>query len=146
MNKSSDAFRTIGETAQRTGVSARTLRDWETKFAELEPLKRAGGRRYYDPKAITLIDAIHTLISERGLTVRGVQLLLTERGPKGVIDEAMNAPSATPRPSNNQPRAPFNDTAPRRAASAPTAHLREALARLENAKTGLRRALGKNDP
>lgn len=146
MNKSSDAFRTIGETARQTGVSARTLRDWETKFTELEPLKRAGGRRYYDPEAIVLIGAIHTLISERGLTVRGVQLLLTERGPKGVIDEVANAPAATPRSSTRQPRAPSKDAAPRRAAAAPTAHLREALARLENAKTGLRRALRQNEP
>jgi len=140
VTKSSSAFRTIGEAALQTGVSARTLRDWELKFPELEPLKRAGGRRYYDPDAIALIGAIHALITVRGLTVRGVQLLLSERGSKGVIDEAESSSSASPQPPSAPHRSHPEGLASRPVGTHATKHLQDALARLESAKTGLQRA------
>ena len=80
MAKSPDAFRTISEVADWLGVEAHVLRFWETKFAQVKPVKRAGGRRYYRPSDMALLGGIRRLLHEDGLTIRGVQKLLRERG------------------------------------------------------------------
>ena len=75
-SKAADAFRTISEVAEALGVPAHVLRFWESKFSQVKPVKRAGGRRYYRPADIALIDGIRKLLHDDGLTIRGVQKLL----------------------------------------------------------------------
>ncbi|MFL9839996.1 MerR family transcriptional regulator [Sphingomonas sp. ST-64] len=79
--KSPEAFRTIGELAQEIGRPQHILRYWETRFPQLRPLQRAGGRRYYRPDDVALVRRIDALLGREGYTIRGVQRLLdAERG------------------------------------------------------------------
>ena len=80
MAKSPDAFRTISEVADWLGVEAHVLRFWESKFTQVKPVKRAGGRRYYRPADMALLAGIRQLLHEDGLTIRGVQKILREKG------------------------------------------------------------------
>jgi len=80
--KSSSAFRTISEVAQRLDVPQHVLRFWETKFGQVRPLKRGGGRRYYRPEDIALLERIRALLYDEGYTIKGVQRLLREGGVK----------------------------------------------------------------
>ncbi len=83
--KSSSAFRTISEVADELGVKQHVLRFWETKFSQVKPLKRGGGRRYYRPEDVGLLQAIHRLLHVEGYTIKGVQKLLREAGKKQVV-------------------------------------------------------------
>ena len=74
--KSASAFRTISEVADELNVQQHVLRFWETKFTQVKPLKRGGGRRYYRPEDITLLKHIHDLLYKEGYTIKGVQKLL----------------------------------------------------------------------
>ena len=89
--KSPTAFRTISEVATELEIPQHVLRFWETKFTQVKPMKRGGGRRYYRPGDIELIRAIRDLLYRDGYTIRGVQRLLRENGAKvllqGVSDE-----------------------------------------------------------
>lgn len=80
MEKSPDAFRTISEVAEMLETPAHVLRFWETRFPQIRPVKRAGGRRYYRPADIALLVGIKRLLHQDGLTIRGVQKLLREKG------------------------------------------------------------------
>lgn len=80
MAKSADAFRTISEVAEILQVPAHVLRFWESKFTQIKPVKRAGGRRYYRPDDIRLLSGIRTLLHDDGMTIKGVQKILRERG------------------------------------------------------------------
>jgi DNA-binding transcriptional MerR regulator len=84
MDKSSEAFRTITEVAENLGLPQHVLRFWETRFSQIKPLKRAGGRRYYRPEDVQLITAIRRLLYDEGFTIRGVQRLLREKGTKAI--------------------------------------------------------------
>ncbi|MBP1804531.1 MerR family transcriptional regulator [Rubellimicrobium aerolatum] len=84
MGKAPDAFRTISEVAAFLDTPAHVLRFWESKFPQVRPVKRAGGRRYYRPDDIALLGGIKILLHEQGMTIRGVQKLLRERGPRYV--------------------------------------------------------------
>lgn len=84
MEKSPDAFRTISEAADELAVPQHVLRFWETRFTQIKPMKRAGGRRYYRPADIELLKGIHKLLYSQGYTIRGVQLILKEEGPNYV--------------------------------------------------------------
>lgn len=84
MAKSPDAFRTISEVADWLGVEAHVLRFWETKFAQVKPVKRAGGRRYYRPSDMALLGGIRRLLHDEGVTIRGVQKILREKGASHV--------------------------------------------------------------
>lgn len=83
--KSATAFRTISEVADDLGVQQHVLRFWETKFSQVKPLKRGGGRRYYRPEDMDLLQAIHCLLYVEGYTIKGVQKLLREVGKKKII-------------------------------------------------------------
>lgn len=83
--KSSTAFRTISEVADDLGVQQHVLRFWETKFSQVKPLKRGGGRRYYRPEDVSLLQAIHRLLYVEGYTIKGVQKLLREAGKKQIV-------------------------------------------------------------
>ena len=80
MGKSPDAFRTISEVADWLGVQAHVLRFWESKFSQVKPVKRAGGRRYYRPNDMLLLGGIRRLLHDDGLTIKGVQKILREEG------------------------------------------------------------------
>lgn len=82
--KSPDAFRTISEVAEWLETPAHVLRFWESRFPQVKPVKRAGGRRYYRPADMALLGGIKKLLHEDGLTIRGVQKLLRSEGVKHV--------------------------------------------------------------
>ncbi len=84
MQKSRDAFRTISEVSEWLDTPAHVLRFWESKFSQLKPVKRAGGRRYYRPDDMELLSGIKRLLHEDGMTIKGVQKLLREKGVKHV--------------------------------------------------------------
>lgn len=85
MSKSPDAFRTISEVAEWLDTPAHVLRFWESKFSQVKPVKRAGGRRYYRPNDMMLLGGIKRLLHQDGLTVKDVQKLLREKGFKHVV-------------------------------------------------------------
>ena len=80
MAKSRDAFRTISEVADWLDVKAHVLRFWESKFSQIKPVKRAGGRRYYRPEDMLLIGGIKRLLHEDGMTIKGAQKILSSKG------------------------------------------------------------------
>lgn len=84
MAKAPDAFRTISEVAEALHTPAHVLRFWESKFSQIKPVKRAGGRRYYRPDDIALLAGIKHLLHEQGLTIKGAQKLLRENGVRHV--------------------------------------------------------------
>ena len=80
--KSDAAFRTTGEVSEELELPAHVLRFWESKFPEIKPLKRGGGRRYYRPEDVDLLRRIRQFLYHEGYTIRGVQKLLREGGPR----------------------------------------------------------------
>jgi DNA-binding transcriptional MerR regulator len=78
VEKSPSAFRTISEVAEELDVPQHVLRFWETKFPQVRPLKRGGGRRYYRPEDVDMLRRIRSLLYEQGYTIKGVQRLLRE--------------------------------------------------------------------
>lgn len=99
--KSASAFRTISEVAEILDVQQHVLRFWETKFSQVRPLKRGGGRRYYRPEDVALLQSIHHLLYTEGYTIKGVQKLLREKGKNSVVQN--NAPEE--QPAASQPAA-----------------------------------------
>ncbi len=95
-DKSDTAFRTISEAADEIGVPAHVLRFWETRFSMLQPLKRAGGRRYYRPVDMSLLRQIKALLHDDGMTIRGAQLALNG---KGVAAKEPAPPAPAPLPA-----------------------------------------------
>ena len=80
MTKSADAFRTISEVAEWLDTETHVLRFWESKFSQIKPVKRAGGRRYYRPKDMLIIGGIKKLLHEDGLTIKGTQRIIKDKG------------------------------------------------------------------
>lgn len=97
-DKSDSAFRTISEAAEEIGVPAHVLRFWETRFSQLQPLKRAGGRRYYRPADMALLRQIRGLLHDQGMTIRGAQLALAGKTP-AIAEPAATAPPPEPVPA-----------------------------------------------
>ena len=92
--KSQSAFRTISEVSEDLGVPQHVLRFWESKFTQLRPLKRGGGRRYYRPEDLTLLRRIHDLLYKEGYTIKGVQRVLrVPRKAAGAADGEAAAPA-----------------------------------------------------
>ncbi|WP_371224447.1 MerR family transcriptional regulator [Roseovarius sp. 2305UL8-3] len=85
MAKSAEAFRTISEVADWLETPAHVLRFWESKFSQVKPVKRAGGRRYYRPTDMQLLGGIKKLLHDDGMTIKGVQKILRENGVKHVV-------------------------------------------------------------
>ena len=83
-HKSAEAFRTISEVASELDVPQHVLRFWESRFVQIKPVKRAGGRRYYRPEDVDLLKGIRALLYSDGFTIKGVQKVLKERGPRHV--------------------------------------------------------------
>ncbi|TYC63488.1 MerR family transcriptional regulator [Rhodobacterales bacterium] len=84
-DKSPDAFRTISEVADDLDLPQHVLRFWETRFSQIKPLKRGGGRRYYRPDDVELLKGIRHLLYGEGYTIKGVQRILKEQGPRFVM-------------------------------------------------------------
>jgi DNA-binding transcriptional MerR regulator len=85
-HKSAEAFRTISEVALELDVPQHVLRFWESRFTQIRPVKRAGGRRYYRPEDVDLLKGIRALLYSDGFTIKGVQKVLKERGLRHVAD------------------------------------------------------------
>ena len=111
--KSASAFRTISEVSTELDVPQHVLRFWETKFNQIKPLKRGGGRRYYRPEDLALLRRIRDLLYTDGYTIRGVQRLLRQSGIKAFLEtepkpegeaaaDAPDAPDASERPGATQ--------------------------------------------
>lgn len=95
MDKAPDAFRTISEVADDLDIPQHVLRFWETRFSQIKPMKRSGGRRYYRPDDVDLLRGIRRLLYGEGYTIRGVQRILKEHGVKSVqsLVDGSSAPS-----------------------------------------------------
>ena len=138
MDKSPEAFRTISEVAEEMDLPQHVLRFWETRFPQIKPLKRGGGRRYYRPDDVELLRAVKQLLYGEGYTIKGVQKLLREQGASAVAHGAQprgaasprNPPPASPQPRRARPR-PMRR---RRSARADVAALRAVLGDLREAE------------
>jgi DNA-binding transcriptional MerR regulator len=133
--KSETAFRTIGEVAEDLDIPAHVLRFWESKFTQLKPLKRGGGRRYYRPEDIQLLRHIRQCLYQEGYTIRGVQKLLggeTAADRSSEASEVAEAPSLFPLERDSSAAAPAATAKAARRAPAGEAtpdmpHIRAAL-------------------
>ena len=99
------AFRTISEASEELGVPAHVLRFWESRFSFIRPMKRAGGRRFYRPQDIAVLQGVRTLLHDDGYTIKGVQKLHKEQGVRRLLDAGHGGP-ATVEPVSTQPPGP----------------------------------------
>jgi DNA-binding transcriptional MerR regulator len=141
MEKSPEAFRTIREVADSLDLPQHVLRFWETRFPQIRPLKRAGGRRYYRPDDIERLRLIKRLLYDEGYTIKGVQKLFKEQGVQALSAVSLSPtepPSEEPAsvaepPAWVQEKSSAPDTLPR-IADDELAALREALAEIGEAR------------
>lgn len=129
--KSPNAFRTISEVSDSIGIPQHVLRFWESKFNQIKPMKRGGGRRYYRPEDVDIIDAIRRLLHDDGYTIKGAQKLLREHGVKAVIQQTYVIQS-------NEEVAPLDAS---NEDGAPAASLKQIRDRLVNVRKDLRKSL-----
>lgn len=113
-DKSPDAFRTISEVAEDLDLPQHVLRFWETRFSQIKPLKRGGGRRYYRPDDVELLRGIRHLLYGEGYTIKGVQRILKEQGSRYVMQiwQDGGLPPDTADLSENGHAAPVEAVAP----------------------------------
>lgn len=145
--KSPEAFRTISEVAVDLDVPQHVLRFWESKFAQIKPLKRAGGRRYYRPDDVALLRGIRELLYGDGYTIKGVQKLIRDQGTRHVMrvgrpqageeEEGADAPLATPLPPAPAPVLPPPEAALRSITAEQRARLEVVLGDLLDLKARL---------
>ena len=109
MEKSPEAFRTISEVAAELSVPQHVLRFWESKFSQVKPMKRGGGRRYYRPQDLNLLRGIRHLLYGDGFTIRGVQKVLREQGVRFVVDCGRGITPAMATPAAEGEAAPVLD-------------------------------------
>ena len=129
MAKGPEAFRTISEAADELHVPQHVLRFWETKFSFIKPMKRAGGRRFYRPSDIAVLQGVRRLLHDEGYTIKGVQKLHREHGVKRLV--AAGEGAAPPTVSTEKPAAVAAKPSGDKTA------LRDALRDLETAKSRL---------
>tara|TARA_Y200000002_G_scaffold40920_1_gene29769 strand:+ start:98 stop:523 length:426 start_codon:yes stop_codon:yes gene_type:complete len=99
--KSPEAFRTISEVSKDLSLPQHVLRFWETKFVQIRPIKRGGGRRYYRPEDIKLLRGIKSLLYKDGYTIRGVQKVIKEIGTKKILQKEIENKAFTGSEKNN---------------------------------------------
>ena len=141
-SKSRDAFRTISEVAEYLDLPQHVLRFWESKFAQIKPLKRGGNRRYYRPEDVTLLSAIKRLLHTEGYTIRGVQKLFKAQGVKATIELAVadngsvlaSVRQASSTKSLKEEASPYGDVA---AGAVPVVGLHNILAQLKSIRARL---------
>jgi len=115
LDKAPDAFRTISEVAEDLDVPQHVLRFWETRFTQIKPMKRSGGRRYYRPYDVDLLRGIRRLLYGEGYTIRGVQRILREQGIKsvqGLVDRSARSISTVADHHYSTSELKDNDIAP----------------------------------
>ena len=95
-SKDPDAFRTISEVAAELDLPQHVLRFWETRFAQIKPMKRGGGRRYYRRDDVDLLAGIRFLLYSEGYTIKGVQRILKERGVRAVVEAPVSGVAPAP--------------------------------------------------
>lgn len=128
MAKSADAFRTISEVADWLDIQPHVLRFWESKFTQIKPTKRAGGRRYYRPKDMLFIGGLKKLLHEDGLTIKGAQKLAREKGIGYIsslsppLEEGLSGEDVDATDTSSQVEAVPSDSAAARPSSHDTAH------------------------
>ena len=148
--KSADAFRTISEAAEELDIQAHVLRFWESKFPQISPLKRAGGRRFYRPQDLQLLRGVKRLLYEDGYTIKGARKYIKDQGVAAVMalgaQSGIRAKTVKPQdglavdaadqehPSVARPSRP-------RPADGPQRQIDDILADLENAQAKLKAAL-----
>jgi DNA-binding transcriptional MerR regulator len=141
--KSPDAFRTISEAADELDVPAHVLRFWESKFPQISPLKRAGGRRFYRPQDIMLLRGVKRLLYEDGFTIKGARKYIKEHGSASVLELGSGGALAEPRAVDasdlETPVSPRRNTT--KPAGSPRRELDDILNDLEGARAKLRAAL-----
>ena len=116
--KSPEAFRTISEVSKDLSLPQHVLRFWETKFAQIKPIKRGGGRRYYRPEDVKLLKGIKSLLYNDGYTIRGVQKVIKENGTKKLLNTQIENKVFTeikkdnndPQEQQNYPQHSINDS------------------------------------
>ena len=104
MEKAPDAFRTISEVADEIDVPQHVLRFWESRFQQIRPMKRGGGRRYYRPDDVDLLRGVRHLLYGEGYTIRGVQRILREQGA-AFVQNVWRAGAEPPPPESEEDRA-----------------------------------------
>ena len=112
MAKSRDAFRTISEVSEWLETPAHVLRFWESRFNQIKPVKRAGGRRYYRPSDMLLLGGIKRLLHDDGITIKGVQKILREKGVKYVSSLSLDSPDGSSRKDKAEKKAEAPETTP----------------------------------
>jgi DNA-binding transcriptional MerR regulator len=129
-DKAPDAFRTISEAADDLGLEQHVLRFWETRFSQIKPLKRGGGRRYYRPDDIDFLRGLKHLLHDQRYTIKGVQKIIKEQGAKSVAAagrggfQAAAGEAAQPRPQPLRAPRPIEVLASRNAPQAAPAALK----------------------
>ena len=137
--KSAAAFRTISEVAATLDVPQHVLRFWESKFTQVRPLKRGGGRRYYRPEDVELLQTIRGLLYDDGYTIKGVQKLFRDGSLK---PKRCSAQTADPGPKSAEPAPAAKAKADAKLSLAQRKALQGVLDELEQLKSMLERALG----
>lgn len=147
--KSPEAFRTISEVADDLDLPQHVLRFWETRFSQIRPLKRGGGRRLYRPDHVALLRGIKALLYGDGMTIKGVQKVLREQGAKAVIArgriEAGEAPPTPALPEDVPARlaslkARLGGGQPATTEASPAARIQASIERLESVLARLERS------
>ncbi|GGG92968.1 hypothetical protein GCM10007420_05560 [Glycocaulis albus] len=143
MTKSADAYRTISEAAAEVDLPTHVLRFWETKFAQLKPVKHKGGRRLYRPQDVTLLKGLRRLLYAEGYTIKGVQKYLRDNGVAAVAALGEGGEVAIPvAESQGTGQTGTGASAePSQPAAGSLSALKAALARVEHAKSRLDAAL-----
>jgi DNA-binding transcriptional MerR regulator len=103
LEKAPEAFRTISEVADEIDVPQHVLRFWESRFSQIRPMKRGGGRRFYRPEDVDLLRGVRHLLYGEGYTIRGVQRILREQGP-GFVQNVWRAGAELPPPEVEEDR------------------------------------------
>jgi len=152
VDKRPHAYRTIGEAAKSIGVPAHVLRFWETKFSQIRPMKKGGGRRYYRPEDIEILTGIRLFLYEREFSIKALQTLLRDEGLAAITAINPNEGSASEKPKNTKkelqstaPDTQLEDTSVKKATKTEIAakstsqqeSLRLALAKLTGAREKL---------
>lgn len=96
MQKSASAYKTISEVSEMLDIPAHVLRFWESKFSQLKPMKRSGGRRYYRQEDIALLETIKTLLYDEGYTIKGAQASLSKRRKADAVPASLEAAGQVP--------------------------------------------------
>jgi DNA-binding transcriptional MerR regulator len=140
--KSPGAFRTISEAADELDVPAHVLRFWESKFPQISPLKRAGGRRFYRPEDLALLRGIKRLLYEDGFTIKGARKFIADQGVAALLDPAEGGMTREPAAIDAADlEAPLSHPRPSRTPGSPQRGIADVLHELEDARAKLKAVL-----